>query len=52
MNILAMWLNCHVAKSTSSKFLTIFPIFRDQNYFLLPYKKNPTIDSLTFPYIN
>jgi hypothetical protein len=39
-------------KSTSSRFLTIFPIFREQNYFLLPYKKNPTIDSLTFSYIN
>jgi hypothetical protein len=28
-------------KSTSSRFPTIFLIFREQNYFLLPYKKIP-----------
>jgi len=36
-------------KSTSSRFPTIFPIFREQNYFLLPYKK---ILHNRFPYIS
>jgi hypothetical protein len=30
-------------KSTSSRFPTIFPIFRKQNYFLFPYKKRDLI---------
>jgi len=30
-----------IHKSTSNRFPTIFLIFREQNYFLLPYKKIP-----------
>jgi hypothetical protein len=38
-----------ISKSTSSRFPTIFPIFREQNYFLLPYKKTP---HNRFPYLS
>jgi len=38
-------------KSTPNRFSTIFPIFKEQNYFLLSYKKIPH-DSLNFFYIN
>jgi hypothetical protein len=42
----------HMVKSTSISLPTIFPIFREQNYFLLPCKKNHKIDSLNFSYVN
>jgi hypothetical protein len=44
-----MYLNGHLSQSTSSRFPTIFPKFREQNYFLLPYKK---IFHNRFPYIS
>jgi hypothetical protein len=51
---LMRWLNwglglLGMALSTSSRFPTIFPMFREQNYFLLPYKK---ISHNRFPYLS
>jgi len=43
---------CAHSKSTPISFPTIFPIFMEQNYFLLPLKKHSTINFLNFLYIN